>query len=271
MSATERSVALVVERLVEQHARARARKSARARPSRSAVEQPLALGDVEHHGADAEDVAAGPAHRRARDVPVPAGAAELQVVDRRAAVEHAPADVLELPEVLAVGAHRVVDAHEAQVVVDEREPDRRGREHRVEQRQRALGDVVQPRVVDRQRAAAGERLREARGRPCRSGGPRGSRAASATRGCGRARTAARACTTSARAACSSSNRRPPRCGDTVTSLARIDCRTRRPAATPTRPRRRAARGGCPSSIASTSGSAWPLGHLDLAASPSPRM
>jgi hypothetical protein len=45
--------------------------------------------------------------------------------------------------VLAVGAHRVVDAQEAQVVVDEREPDRRGREHGVEQRERALGDGVQ--------------------------------------------------------------------------------------------------------------------------------
>lgn len=86
-------------------------------------------------------------------------------MDGLAALEHAPVHGVQLAEVLVVGAHRRVDAHEVQVVVDEREADGRGREDGVEQRQRALGDVVEPGVVDRLRAAAGERLgeREVRG------------------------------------------------------------------------------------------------------------
>ena len=45
---------------------------------------------------------------------------------------------------------RVVDARVAELVIEERKSDRRRREERVEQRERALGLVVEPRVVDRE-------------------------------------------------------------------------------------------------------------------------
>ena len=58
------------------------------------------------------------------------------------------------------GGEGLVDAHEAQVAIDEGQADRRRREHRVQQAQRALGAVVQARVVDGQGAALGQRYGE---------------------------------------------------------------------------------------------------------------
>ena len=173
----------VVQGLVEQPAGAREEVGPGARLALG-LQGPLALGDVEDHATHAEQVAAGAVNRRAGDVEVPhavrrggARAAELEVVERQARVEDAPVQLHELggrlaqdlrdrpPDVVldraaVEGRHRLVDADEAQVGVDEGQPDRGGREDGVEEAERALGGVVQAGVVDRERAAGGEGLGE---------------------------------------------------------------------------------------------------------------
>jgi hypothetical protein len=146
-------------------------------------------GDVRDGDADAEQLAAGEAHRVVADEVMPGRAvgpraADLGIGDRAPGGDHglearlrerrevgdelldAVADVIGGGDAVHLG-QRVADAHEAAVDLEERDADRRLVDERVEQRARLgraagvlLRLAVQPRVVDRDRGARGDLLGE---------------------------------------------------------------------------------------------------------------
>jgi hypothetical protein len=130
------------------------------------LEQRPALGDVDDRDDDPGDRPVGVGHRRERGVPVPRPAGVIR--GRQLAIDGGLAagqdvlaarqDALDWPRV--EGGERLVDAHEAQIAIHERQAHRRRREDGVEQTQGALGAVVQARVVDGDGAALRERVGE---------------------------------------------------------------------------------------------------------------
>ena len=142
----------------------------------------LALGDLQHDGAEPERAAVLGHDRvvstshvrsspgRAGVIPVTSAriGSPVSITRRRAprclgpspaGPRHRPADVVGRGHAVDLG-ERLVDAHVAQVGVEERQPGRRRGEERVEERQRLGRLAEEPRVVDGERGAARQLGRE---------------------------------------------------------------------------------------------------------------
>ena len=149
-----------------------------------AVVGALPVGDLHDHGADADHLAVGSAHRVVAREPVAALAhpqrfvvGRLRVHDRLTRLQHTAVERLEhgaeladhvgqrLPDVLLGSepvdrGERVVHADEAELPVPEADPDRRRDEQRVELCVRLLRGAEEERVVDRERRSARDLVRE---------------------------------------------------------------------------------------------------------------